>query len=145
MKAPRDGQSVISLAPLAGRGSGEGLFFEFGQERLENPVQILNDIVVPDADHPITEGTQPAVAPLVFAAFRVLTAVEFDNQTPLAANEVDVISIDGLLADEFEAAKLPVAEASPQREFCRRECAPLRWARSVRCSSLARNAPRLPL
>jgi hypothetical protein len=36
---------------------GEGqvrAIFEFGQEGLENPVQILNDIVVPDADHAVT-------------------------------------------------------------------------------------------
>jgi len=51
----------------------------------------------------------------------VLTAVELDNQAPLAANEVDVVSINGLLADEFEAAELPTAKACPQREFCWRE------------------------
>ena len=51
----------------------------------------------------------------------MLTAVELDNQVPLAANEVDVVSIDGLLADEFEAAELPTAKACPQREFCWRE------------------------
>jgi hypothetical protein len=39
----------------------------------------------------------------------VLTAVEFDNQAALAANEVNVVSIDRLLADEFEAAELPTA------------------------------------
>jgi len=41
---------------LRGEGRGEGLFFEFGQEHLKNPVRILDDIVVPDADHAITEG-----------------------------------------------------------------------------------------
>jgi len=35
----------LSPSPrLRGEGRGEGLFFEFGQKRLENPVQILNDI-----------------------------------------------------------------------------------------------------
>ena len=47
----------LSPSPrLRGEGRGEGLFFEFGQQRLENPVQILNDIVIPDAHHAITEG-----------------------------------------------------------------------------------------
>ena len=62
------------------------MFFELGQKRLENPVQIFDDIVVPDADHAVTEGAQPAVTMPVFEAFRVLAAVELDYQAPLAAN-----------------------------------------------------------
>jgi hypothetical protein len=99
--------------------------FEFGEERLENPVQILNDIVVPDVDHAITAGAEIAVALRVFLASGMLAAVEFDNQAPLATSEVEVVTIDGLLADEFEAAKLSAAKARLQREFCGRECAPL--------------------
>src|SRR5882762_9556368 len=56
----------------------------------------------------------------------MLAAVEFDDQAPLAANEVDVIAIDRLLANEFEAAELPTANACPQRKFCGRERAPQR-------------------
>jgi hypothetical protein len=33
---------------------------------------------------------------------------------------------DGLLANEFEAAELPAADASPQRKFCGRERPPQR-------------------
>jgi hypothetical protein len=49
--------------------------------------------------------------------FRVLTAVELDDQAPVAIDEVDAIAADRLLADEFEAAELPAANAGPQREF----------------------------
>jgi len=55
----------------------------------------------------------------------MLAAVEFENQAPLAANEVDTVAIDGRLA-EFEAGELPTANACPQREFCGRECTPQR-------------------
>jgi hypothetical protein len=41
----------------------------------------------------------------------VLAAVEFDDQAPLTANKVDVVSIDGLLADKLEAAQLPSANS----------------------------------
>ena len=117
----------LSPSPrLRGEGRGEGLFFEFGQQRLENPVQILNDIVIPDADHAITEGAQVAVALLVFGVSRMLTAIELDNQMPLATNEVGVVPIDGLQAYKFEAAELPTANAGPQSEFCGRERAPQR-------------------
>jgi len=102
----------------------EGRFFEFRQKPLENPVQILDDVVVPDADHAITEGAERAVTMPVFEAFRVLAAIELDNQAPLAADKVHVVAIDGLLADKFEATQLPSANACPQGEFCRRERPP---------------------
>ena len=91
---------------------------------MENPIQILDDIVVPDADHAITEGAERAVALPVFGAFRVLAAVELDDQAPLAADKVHLVAIDGLLADKFEAAELASANALPQREFCCRERPP---------------------
>ena len=76
------GRSNLSpLNPFA----HEGGFFEFGQEPLENPFQIFDHIVVPDADHAIAEGAQPAVTLSVCGAFRVLAAVELDYQAPLAA------------------------------------------------------------
>jgi len=40
---------------------------------------------------------------------------------PLAANKIDVVSSNGLLADEFEAVELTAAKACPHRELCRRE------------------------
>jgi hypothetical protein len=60
----------------------------------------------------------------VFEACRVLAAIELDDQAPLAANKVRIVTIDGLLADKFEATELSSANASPQRQFCRRECPP---------------------
>jgi hypothetical protein len=68
----------------------------------------------------------PAVAPCVFRVSRTLTAVEIDNQMPLATNEIGVVPIDGLRAYNFEAAELPSANAGPQTEFCWRERAPQR-------------------
>jgi hypothetical protein len=104
-----------SLSPrLRGEGRREGRFFEFGQERLQNSVKIVDDFVVPDAEHAIAEGAEGTVALLVLGTFRVLTAIEFDNQATFTANEVAAVSINGLLADEFEAAELPTANASPQ-------------------------------
>jgi hypothetical protein len=47
----------------------------------------------------------------------MLAAVELDNQMPVATNKVDIVLTDGFLADEFEAAELPAANACPQREF----------------------------
>jgi hypothetical protein len=60
---------------LRGEGRGEGLLFRFGQKRLEDPLQIVNDLVVPDADGTITERAWRIVAPLVFRALRMLAAI----------------------------------------------------------------------
>jgi hypothetical protein len=86
---------------LRGEGWGEGLSFEFGHERLENSVEIVYYIVVPDSDHTIPERAKRAIALPVFAVFSVLAAVELDYQAPFAANKVDVVSSNRLLADEF--------------------------------------------
>jgi tetratricopeptide (TPR) repeat protein len=59
----------LSPSPrLRGEGSGEGLFFEFGQKRLENAIEILDRAVVPDADRATTEGVKCALAVPVFRA-----------------------------------------------------------------------------
>ena len=83
----RDDRTYLSPSHrLRGEGRGEGLFVEFGQEVLENPVEIFDDVGVPAADHAITEGAQRAVAMPAFEAFRVLAAVELDNQAPFTTN-----------------------------------------------------------
>jgi hypothetical protein len=51
----------------------------------------------------------------------MLAAVELDHQVPLATNEVDIEPTDRFLADKFDAAELPAANACPQREFRLRE------------------------
>jgi hypothetical protein len=90
-----------------------GDFSKFGEEPLENLVEIFDDLAIPDADHAITEGAERVVGMPVFGAFRVLAAVEFDDQPPLAADKVHVVAGDRLLADKFEAAELSRANACP--------------------------------
>jgi hypothetical protein len=41
----------------------------------------------------------------------MLAAIEFDDQVPISTNEVDVIPVNRLLADELAATKLPAADA----------------------------------
>jgi hypothetical protein len=53
---------------------------------LENSVPVVDDIVVPNADHAIAVGAKCAIAVPVSGTFRVLAAVELDKQAPLAAD-----------------------------------------------------------
>ena len=91
---------------MRGEGWGEGLFFYLGQQRFEDPVDVL-DNVVPDAQDPITEGRQIGVALLIGSGVRVLPTIKFNDQAPVTAGEVDIVRTDWLLADKFEPAKLP--------------------------------------
>jgi hypothetical protein len=38
------------------RGGVRGSFFEFAKERLKNTVEILNNIIVPNADYSVSKG-----------------------------------------------------------------------------------------
>jgi hypothetical protein len=53
---------------------------------LENSVQVVDDIVVPNADYTIAVGAKCAIAVPVSGTFGVLAAVDLDNQAPLAAD-----------------------------------------------------------
>jgi hypothetical protein len=124
-------ESIISLAPLAGRGVGEGLFFEFAKKRGENPFQVLDDVIVPEPDHALTQGLALSVALPVLHSFRVLAAVEFDDQAPFTTNKVGIVPIDRLLSDKLEAAEFRrrVHSANSAGVSARRK----ERARSARC------------
>ena len=103
---PVRGQPESPSPRLRGEGRGEGPLFELGQQRLENSVEILDNIVVPDADHAITEGAKCTITAPVFGIVRVLATVKFDDQTPLAANKVGVVARDRLLPASGSAAAI---------------------------------------
>ena len=50
---------------------------------MENSVQVVDDTVVPNADHAIAVGAKCAIAVPVLGTFRVLAAVELDKQAPI--------------------------------------------------------------
>jgi len=102
---------------LRGEGWGEGLFPQFGQQGLKYAVYVLDDLVIPNPDYPIIDRCQITVALLISGAVSVLATVDFDDQALFTADEVNVVGTDRLLAGEFKAAELPVANASPQCEF----------------------------
>jgi hypothetical protein len=108
---------------LRGEGWGEGPPLEFREQSLKDPNEVVADLVVPEADHAIAEIPDFAVAQSIFGAIRVLAAVEFDHEAPVAADEIYVIWPYRLPTDEFEATELPRTNASPQRHFRRRLCA----------------------
>jgi len=83
-------------------------FTKFRLEHLQYAVDIGEHIIVPDPDCAIAERAQRGIALPICGAIRMLPAVNLNDETPIAAEEVDVIGSNRLLADEFEAGKLAV-------------------------------------
>ena len=79
---------------------------------------VREDLVVPEAQHPVALLPQEPVSLLVGGVgFRVLAAVQLDEQLFRQAGEVGDVGADGLLAAKFVAAQLFVAEVVPQKTF----------------------------
>lgn len=88
-------------------------FFQLGLEHLQDAFDILEYLVVPDPDDLVAEPGQKCVPLAICHVIRVLTAIDLDDQMPLAADEVGIEGTYRLLAHEFEAAELAVAQLSP--------------------------------
>jgi len=48
---------------------------------------------------------EPAISGQIALVFGVLSAINFNDQTPFAADEINDVGADRLLPDEFHAAK----------------------------------------
>jgi hypothetical protein len=69
-----------------------GLSPQFGDQRFENAVDVLDNVIVPDADDAVAERVQIGITLSICSAFGVLTAVDLDDDVPITASEVDVIA-----------------------------------------------------
>jgi hypothetical protein len=83
------------------------------QQFFEHTVQAAGDVVVPNPNHAIAQRDERLVALLIDGAVRVLTAVDFNDQPCFATEEVDKISADWCLPDEFKASQPAIPETMP--------------------------------
>jgi hypothetical protein len=99
---------------------------EFRLQHLQSAVDvaediiIAEDIIVPNPNCPISKIAQHRIALTVRRAIGVLPAVDFNDDTLLAANKIREKRANRLLAHEFEAAELPIATMSPEHKFSAR-------------------------
>ncbi len=76
---------------------------------------VLHDLVVPETDDAVAERFERGGALLVvFHSIGMLAAVDLDDQLLLQAEEIDDVRADGLLAAEFVACELAVAQGVPE-------------------------------
>lgn len=81
---------------------------------MEHTFGILQYVVVPESDDLVSFAVQPCSSMFVFFDLNsVLTAIEFDDQLGIVAYEIDDIRPYWVLALEFEAFQLSIAQFGP--------------------------------
>jgi hypothetical protein len=115
--------SALHLAPPAGRGRiasairVRGRLRKGSGDRFEDTGHVTQHIVVPKSHDAIVVIDKPFVSNRIAPAVRVLATINFNDETKLAANEVDRIGTDRLLPNELEAIEPPRAKSIPHRSF----------------------------
>ncbi len=101
------------------REQGKLLFFpKLQQDRLQDSLRILQHVIVPEPDYPVTEFPQYGRAPGIGANLtRVLPAVHLDDQSFRNTREVGHIGADGNLSAKMMTAKLVPAQSAPEPYF----------------------------
>jgi hypothetical protein len=72
----------------------------------EHAIRVAQYVVIPEAQQPVTARGKPRIATLVASATGVLTAIGFDDQVQIEADEVDNERANGLLAPELRPVQL---------------------------------------
>jgi hypothetical protein len=92
---------------------------------LQDPNQILVHIAVPKSQHTKSIADEMPIAQSIACGVIVdivLTAIDFDHQLLLEANEVGDEAVARRLAAEMEAALAPRAQMDPQFDLLRGHC-----------------------
>ena len=78
---------------------------EYVQNRLQNPIDIFANVIVPESQHQITHRLQ-SPRPIRFIGCSMLPAVYFNDEMSIDAEEINNISIDGHLSLNFKPVSL---------------------------------------
>ena len=76
-------------------------------------IQIAEDFIVPKSKHAIAVFIEKGCSAIVAVTFTMLAAVRFDDQSLILADKIGNEGADWLLAAEFGAFELGVAEDRP--------------------------------
>ena len=90
---------------------------ERGQNGFADSFAMFENVGVPEAQNGIAERLHEIVTGAVVGAVRVLRAIDFDDEPPLAACEIREIGANRQLACEAIAAELSVLQFQPKKSF----------------------------
>jgi len=79
----------------------------------------LQHIMIPESENGKSLVAQPCIPfGVIVTLFRVLAAIEFDNDSLLQADKVDDVAPQRLLAAELAAFNLPHSDPMPKQLLC---------------------------
>jgi hypothetical protein len=83
------------------------------QNCFDNPSSVAQSLVVPKPDYLPAPAFEPGSSLFVYGIVRMLTAIDFDNQSMLGAGEVDNEFADRMLSPELVTRQTPIAQSRP--------------------------------
>ncbi len=88
------------------------------RNRLHDPLDILEDFVIPKPQYPISLSHQERTpGPIRVCLDRVLTTIEFDNKAALGTAKVSDEGTNRMLSSEFHAFQLSGTKPGPKPPF----------------------------
>ncbi|TWA91386.1 hypothetical protein [Bradyrhizobium stylosanthis] len=90
---------------------------EFGLNDGENTFDIPEHVVVPKAKYLVSLLAQPLITNSICCGFVVLPAVDFNDDSLLAAYEIADLADDRFLPDEFVSIDPPISDAIPENRL----------------------------
>jgi hypothetical protein len=75
---------------------------------------IFQDVVVPVSHHVKAVGFQRGFARLVGKGVDVLSAIDFNDELSVEADEIEDVALEWHLPAEFDSVEAPVAQQEPQ-------------------------------
>jgi hypothetical protein len=90
---------------------------EFGFQKFKDAIEAIQNLVVPDPNDPVSQRAQKGIPFAIRRIVGVLSAINLDDEAPIATNEIGVIWADRLLSHEFAAAELSISKPPPQQQL----------------------------
>jgi hypothetical protein len=115
--------ALFHLSPRAGRGRialairVRGRLRKCGHDRFKDAHHVAQHIVVPKSQDAIVVIDKPFVANRIAPVIRVLTTINFNDETEFTANQIHRIRTDRLLPNELVAIEPSRPKSIPQRGF----------------------------
>jgi hypothetical protein len=120
-RAGRCRRTLTFILSLTGRGDRtliSSRTCEALVNRVENFLDALEHLVVPEAKHPVAARVEKRSAGFVFlSSLEMLRAVQLDDEAPFGRAEISEVGADRKLTAEFGVAHLAVSQVAPQDSF----------------------------
>jgi hypothetical protein len=84
------------------------------EDHVPNAFDISEHFIIPEAQDAIAVVDEPSISDSVSRVRRVLTTIDFDNESFFSADEIDDVGTDCFLPHEFESAEASGAQVFPK-------------------------------